>query len=292
MDNSKFYGTGVALITPFKKDLSVDYDALKRVLDHVMNGGVDYLVILGTTGEAPTISVEEKNRITEFVIANNTKKLPLVYGLGGNSTKWVTDQFDLIKDYQFDAILSLSPYYNKPSQKGIIQHYQAIADASPYPVILYNVPARTSSNISAETTIELSKHENIIGIKEASGNLHQCMEIIKNTPDDFFLTSGDDCLTLPMMSFGCVGAISVIANTQPAEFSTMVRLALAGSFEEASDLHFRLLEGYDLVGVEGNPVSVKTGMEALGLIERNMRSPLYPGSEELLAAFKTYFDKK
>lgn len=288
MDRSKLHGTGVALVTPFKADMSIDFDALKRVLDHVSDGGVDYLVILGTTGEAPTVTADEKNRITEFVIENNKRNLPLVYGLGGNSTKWVTDQIEIIKDYPIDAILSLSPYYNKPLQEGIIKHFERIADVSPCPVILYNVPARTSSNLDAETTIALSKHDNIIGIKEASGDLPQSMKILDNTSENFLLISGDDALTLPMMSFGCVGAISVIANIFPREFSQMTKLALAGDFKAATKMHFDMLEGFDLVGAEGNPVSVKTGLEALGIIERNMRLPLYKGTEEHLNQFKSY----
>lgn len=288
MNTDFLKGTGVALVTPLNSDRSIDYDGLKRVLDHVYKGEVDYLVILGTTGEAPTITAQEKNKVTEFVIANNPRNLPIVYGLGGNSTQWVKDQIDLIKDYPLAAILSLSPYYNKPSQNGIIQHYEQIADASPFPIILYNVPARTSSNVTAETTIALSRHPNIIGTKEASGNLSQCMEIRKNTPEEFLLISGDDALTLPMMSFGGVGAISVIANLQPLPFSRMVKLALAGKFTEAAKLHFELLEGYDLVSEEGNPVSVKTGLEVLGLIQNTVRSPLYEGSKELKTKFERY----
>ncbi len=290
MSNSIFEGTGVALITPFNDDYSIDFDGMKKVLDHVSDH-VDYLVILGTTGEAPTLTADEKNQITEFVIEHNTKKLPLVYGLGGNSTQWVLDQIDIIKDYPIDAILSLSPYYNKPSQTGIISHYEAIADASPFPIILYNVPARTSSNIEASTTLRLSSHPNIIGTKEASGNMVQCMDIIKNTPEDFILISGDDALTLPMMSFGCVGAISVIANLQPKEFSEMVKFASNGNYAKAAEMHYALLNGYELVGEEGNPVSVKCGLRTLGIINSQMRLPLVPGTHELEAAFAKYIGK-
>lgn len=292
MSTNQFKGTGVALVTPFKSDLSIDFEALKQVLDHVSEGGVEYLVLLGTTGEAPTITAQEKNEVIEFVLANNPKNLPVVYGLGGNSTQWTIDQLELVKDYHLAAILSLSPYYNKPSQMGIQKHYEAIADASPFPVILYNVPARTSSNVTAETTINLSKHPNIIGTKEASGNLRQCMEIEQNTPEDFLLISGDDELTLPMMSFGCVGAISVIANIQPKTFSDMVRKGLEGNFKEANKLHMEMMNGYDLVGREGNPVSVKTGLEALGLMSRDVRLPLFQGSKELLRHFKMYLGDK
>ncbi len=290
MNINQFKGTGIALITPFKSDYSIDFDKLKDLLDHVSEGGAEYLVVLGTTGEAPTVTAEEKNEIIEFVIANNPKELPIVYGLGGNSTKWVLDQLELVKDYDLAAILSLSPYYNKPSQLGIQKHYEAIADASPFPVILYNVPARTSSNVTAATTIALSQHPNIIGTKEASGNFEQCMEIVNNTPKDFLLISGDDVLTLPMMSYGCVGAISVIANIETKKFSDMVRLALNGQFEAANELHMQMMPGYDLTGREGNPVSVKTGLEALGIISREVRLPLYQGSSELLQDFSIYLE--
>lgn len=292
MNTNQFKGTGVALVTPFKNDLSIDFDSLKQLLDHVSEGGVEYLVVLGTTGEAPTITAEEKNKVIEFVLANNPKNLPIVYGLGGNSTKWVIDQLELVKHYDLAGILSLSPYYNKPSQMGIQKHYEAIADASPFPVILYNVPARTSSNVSTETTIALSKHPNIIGTKEASGNFAQCMEIVNGTPDDFILISGDDELTLPMMSFGCVGAISVLANIEPKTFSNMIRSALTGNFDEANKLHTQMMTGYALTGQEGNPVSVKTGLEALGLMSREVRLPLYQGSKELLRHFKMYLGDK
>ncbi|HCX21444.1 MAG: 4-hydroxy-tetrahydrodipicolinate synthase [Flammeovirgaceae bacterium] len=292
MNINQFKGTGVALVTPFKKDLSIDFDALKQLLEYVSEGGVEYLVVLGTTGEAPTITAEEKNQVIEFVLANNPKSLPVVYGLGGNSTQWTIDQLKYVKDYDLAAILSLSPYYNKPSQMGIQKHYEAIADASPFPVILYNVPARTSSNVTAETTINLSKHPNIIGTKEASGNLAQCMEIQDKTPDDFILISGDDALTLPMMSFGCIGAISVIANIQPKTFGNMIRFGLEGNFEDANKLHMQMMTGYDLVGREGNPVSVKTGLEALGIMSRDVRLPLFEGSKELLRHFKMYLGDK
>jgi 4-hydroxy-tetrahydrodipicolinate synthase len=289
MNTDIFKGTGVALVTPFNEDQSIDFDSLAKVQDYVSEH-VDYLVILGTTGEAPTITAEEKHQITEFIIKNNKKKLPIVYGLGGNSTKWVLDQLETIKDYPLDAILSLSPYYNKPSQEGIAQHYEKLADASPFPIILYNVPARTGSNINVETTVRLSKHPNIIGTKEASGNLSQCMEIIDSTPDDFLLISGDDLLTLPMMAFGCVGAISVIANTEPEKFSNMVRLAASQKFTEASKLHYEMLKGYDLAGAEGNPVSVKCGLYTKGLIKNQTRLPLVPGTKGLAAAFRSYFN--
>lgn len=283
----KFQGTGVALVTPMRADQSIDFNALKKMIDYVSDH-VEYLVVLGTTGEAPTITAEEKNQVIEFVIDNNTKNLPIVYGLGGNSTKWTIDQIELAQDYELDAILSLSPYYNKPTQGGIIKHFEAIADASPWPIILYNVPGRTSSNLTTDTTIALSSHNNIIGIKEASGNMPQCMEIAARKPEDFLLISGDDALTLPMISFGCVGAISVIANLQPQPFGDMVRLALNGDFKAASKLHFNLLRGYDLTMEEGNPVSVKTGLYVKGLIEQYLRLPLDEGSTKLQEAFKKY----
>lgn len=286
--NIRLYGTGVALVTPFNTDLSIDYKSLNKVLDHVSLGGVDYLVILGTTGETSTVTWEEKKEMIHFIIEHNTRNLPLVMGLGGNNTQSIIQGLDQLKHFPFDAILSVSPYYNRPSQQGILHHYQAIADSSPFPIILYNVPARTGSNISAKTTIELSQHRNIIGTKEASGDLVQCAEIHANTPENFLLISGEDSLTLPIISLGGVGAISVIANLQPAPFSSMVREALKGNFSTARNLHEQLLDGYRLMGEEGNPVSVKTGLAVAGLIQNVVRQPLFAGSAELQGRMKAY----
>ena len=273
---------------PLNADLSVDFKSLKKLLDHVSNGGVEYLVILGTTGETSTVTREEKKEIISFIVENNPKNLPLVMGLGGNNTQSIVQGLSQLKEFPFDAILSVSPYYNRPSQQGIINHYQTLADASSFPIILYNVPARTGSNITARTTIELAKHPNIIGTKEASGDLNQCSEIHANTPDDFLLISGEDSLTLPIMSIGGVGAISVIANLQPKPFSEMIREALKGNYATARHFHEQLIEGYKLMGEEGNPVSLKTGLSVAGLIQNVIRQPLYQGSDQLAAKMKAY----
>ncbi|WP_258105059.1 4-hydroxy-tetrahydrodipicolinate synthase [Marinoscillum sp. MHG1-6] len=288
MINERLTGTGVALVTPFNEKLEVDYAALKKLLEHISNGEAEYLVILGTTGESATIAPEERFKIIEFVVENNPKQLPLVLGYGSNNTTTIKSALQQFKDYPFDALLSVSPYYNRPSQKGIIRHYQEIADVSPFPVILYNVPPRTGSNLEAATTIELAKHPRIIGTKEAAGDLVQCSEIIANTDDDFLMISGEDALTLPMISLGGNGAISVIANLQPFEFSEMVRLALKGDYKGASKLHFALLEGYELVSAEGNPVSLKTGLEAANIMNRRVRMPLFEGSDDLKNRFIDY----
>lgn len=289
--NERLKGTGVALVTPFNTDLSVDFKSLKKLLEHVSAGGVDYLVILGTTGETSTVTWEEKKEIIKFIVENNPRKLPLVMGLGGNNTQSIVQGLSQLKEFPFEAILSVSPYYNRPSQQGLIQHYQTLADASPFPLILYNVPARTGSNVTAKTTIELAKHPNIIGTKEASGDLNQCSEIHFNTPADFLLISGEDSLTLAMMALGAVGAISVIANLQPAPFSQMTHEALKGNFAKALSLHEQLLDGYKLMGEEGNPVSLKTGLSVAGITQNVVRQPLYQGSELLASKFKSYLGK-
>jgi 4-hydroxy-tetrahydrodipicolinate synthase len=244
-------------------------------------GGTEYLVVLGTTGETATLSAEEKNEILAFVKKNNTAGLPIVYGLGGNNTRELLEQIAHTNWEGIDAILSVSPYYNKPSQAGIYEHYKAIADACPVPVILYNVPARTSSNITAATTLKLAKHPNIIGTKEASGDMIQCMDIAKNKPDDFLLISGDDLLALPMISFGAVGVISVLANAFPAPFTQMVRSALAGDFQEARLGLYNFLRINPLMYEEGNPVGLKQALHNLGICAKYVRLPLAPASESL-----------
>lgn len=286
MLQEKLKGTGVALVTPFNEDLTIDFQGLKKVLSHVTTGKVEYLVVLGSTGEAATIEWEEKLKILEFVIENNNKKLPLVMGLGGNNTMAMEREVRALSDYPIDAILTSSPHYNKPSQRGIVAHYQRFADASKFPVLLYNVPSRTGSNMTAETTIELSKHKNIIAIKEASGDLNQCAKIVSNTAEDFMLISGDDALTFPMISLGAHGVISVIANLLPFEFSEMVRVSLAGNTHEGMKLNQKLISSYELVSLEGNPVSLKVGMKAHGIIDHHVRLPLVSGSKELFEKFK------
>jgi 4-hydroxy-tetrahydrodipicolinate synthase len=280
MEN-KLVGTGVALVTPFKENLEVDYNSLGHLLKHVSQGGVEYLVVLGTTGESATLSAEEKNEVLAFVKENNTAGLPIVYGLGGNHTRELLEQISHTDWNGVDAILSVSPYYNKPSQAGIYEHYKIIADACPVPVILYNVPARTSSNISAATTLKLARHPNIIGTKEASGDMLQCMEIARNKPAGFLLISGDDLLTLPMISFGAVGVISVLANAFPAPFTEMVRDALAGNFHKASHSLFGFLGINPLLYEEGNPVGLKQVLYYLDISSHLVRLPLTPASETL-----------
>jgi 4-hydroxy-tetrahydrodipicolinate synthase len=270
-------GTGVAIITPFKKNKDVDYDALEKLIDHIISNGVEYIVTLGTTGETPTLSKQEKKQIVAFTIDKINDRVPVVIGIGGNNTAEILEDFS---DYNFDkitAVLSSSPNYNKPSQEGIYQHYKALAATSPKPLILYNVPGRTGSNINAETTIRLAKDvENIVGIKEASGNMVQCMHILKNVADDFMVVSGDDHISLPLIACGATGVISVAANCFPKDFSEMIRLALKNDFEKAKKLHYRLLEGYDLLFAENNPAGVKAFLAEMKFIENELRLPLVP----------------
>lgn len=276
----KLTGTGVALVTPFTIDGQVDYKGLKRLLSHTAKG-VDYYVVMGTTGESVTTNNEEKKEILEFVKANNSKKLPIVYGIGGSNTQ---DVLDTIKQTNFegvDAILSVSPYYNKPSQEGIYQHFKMIAGKSPVPVILYNVPGRTSSNMSAATTLRLAGHKNIIGIKEASGNMEQCMKIAAEKPEDFMLISGDDMLTVPLYSIGGVGVISVLANAYPVHFKKMKEHAFAGKYAKASQELYKLLDINGPMYEEGNPVGIKFVLSELGVCEHHVRLPLVAPSEGL-----------
>jgi 4-hydroxy-tetrahydrodipicolinate synthase len=277
----KFKGTGVALVTPFKKDLSVDYDGLKKLVEFNIHGGVNYLVINGTTAESVTTTTEEKKQILDTIRKHVDGRVPLVYGIGGNNTQAVLDTIKATDLHGISAILSVSPYYNKPSQAGIYQHYLAIADASPVPVILYNVPGRTGSNVAAETTIKLAHHDNIIGIKEASGNLEQCMHIVKHKPESFLVISGEDMLTVPMISFGMDGVISVLANAFPEKFSNMVKLALENNFAEASKLMFDFLDLNPLMYEESNPVGVKAVLEQYGICACSVRLPLVEASAGL-----------
>lgn len=283
MVHEKFIGTGLALVTPFKKDHKIDFDALKKVLNHTSEGGVNYWVVMGTTGESATLTKEEKVAVLEFVLQNNPSNLPIVYGVGGNNTQSILEDMEHTPLDGVDAILSVSPYYNKPSQEGIYQHYVALADASPKPVILYNVPGRTASNILAHTTLRLAQHENIIGVKEASGDLVQCIEIAKNKPEDFLLISGDDMLTIPMMSVGGQGVISVLANAFPGIFSGMVDDALAGNYRKASQNLYQLTSINPLMYTESNPVGVKHAMALQGVCGNAVRLPLLSASPELQA---------
>lgn len=278
----KFRGTGVALVTPFSpSDHAVDYTALRRLLDFVIEGGVEYLVVNGTTAESPTITHEEKAETLRVVKEHVAGRVPLVYGIGGNDTAGTEATIRNTDMSGIAALLSASPYYNKPSQAGIIAHYERLADASPVPVILYNVPGRTASNLTAATTLRLAQHPNIIGIKEASGNLEQCQQIAAHKPEDFLLISGDDMMTTSLVSFGAVGVISVLANAFPRPFTDMVRHALAGEFAQASQLLFKFVDLNPLMYEESNPVGVKAALEALGVCSGAVRLPLLAASASL-----------
>ena len=270
-------GMGVALITPFKEDESVDYEALGRLVDYLLQNGADYLVVLGTTAETPTLTEEEKKKIIELVVTKVRHRIPIVLGVGGNCTKSVVDKLKNDNFEGIDAILSVVPYYNKPSQEGIYQHYKAIAQATELPVILYNVPGRTGVNMTAETTLRLAREfKNIIAVKEASGNITQMDDIIKNKPKDFNVISGDDGITFPLITLGAIGVISVIGNAFPREFSRMVRLALAGDYDSARTIHQRFTELFSLLFVDGNPAGVKSMLSMMGFVENRLRLPLVP----------------
>lgn len=270
-------GMGVALITPFKEDESVDYEALGRLVDYLLQNGADYLVVLGTTAETPTLTEEEKKKIIELVVTKVRHRIPIVLGVGGNCTKSVVDKLKNDNFEGIDAVLSVVPYYNKPSQEGIYQHYKAIAQATDLPVILYNVPGRTGVNMTAETTLRLAREfKNIIAVKEASGNITQMDDIIKNKPKDFNVISGDDGITFPLITLGAIGVISVIGNAFPREFSRMVRLALAGDYDSARTIHHRFTELFSLLFVDGNPAGVKSMLSMMGFVENRLRLPLVP----------------
>lgn len=277
MTHINLSGMGVALITPFKEDESIDFDALARLIEYQIQNGTDYLVVLGTTAETPTLTESEKMAIQDFVLERAKGRIPLVLGVSGNNTRAVVDRLKRDPLDGFDAVLSVVPYYNKPSQEGIYQHYKAIAAATVKPVILYNVPGRTGVNMTAETTLRLAREcNNIIAIKEASGNITQMDDIIKNKPVDFMVISGDDGITFPLLTLGAVGVISVIGNAFPKEFSKMVRLALNGDFKQALQIHHRFTELFSLLFVDGNPAGVKCLLNMMGYIENRLRLPLVP----------------
>lgn len=277
MARFKLEGLGVALVTPFQADKTIDFPALGRLVDFQIEAGADFLVVLGTTGETPTLSREEQQQVRDFIRRKAADRLPLVLGLGGNNTAAVVDDIRNLDLEGFSAILSVVPHYNKPSQEGIYQHYAAIAGASRLPVILYNVPGRTGVNMTAATCLRLAKDfPNIIGVKEASGNFVQIEEIIKNKPEHFEVISGDDGITYPLMTLGAKGVISVIGNAFPKEFGKMVRKCLAGDFKGALPLHFQFTELFNLLFVDGNPAGVKCTLNALGMIENELRLPLVP----------------
>jgi len=274
--NSKFRGTGVAIVTPFNKDYSVDYNSLTKLVEHLIKGKVEYIVVLGTTGESVTLTKEEKEKVVQHVVNIVNKRVLVVLGLGGNNTQEILDYCkDKTHFKGIDAVLSVSPSYNKPNQRGIYEHYKAIAKICPVPVILYNVPGRTSSNITAETTLALAKDfKNIIAIKEASGNMEQCMKIIKNKPKDFLVISGDDLLTLPMIACGADGVISVVANAFPKDFSEMVRRILNGDIKEAQKLHYKLTDIIEKLFADGNPAGIKAVLEIMNICKAHLRLPL------------------
>jgi len=279
MINNKLTGMGVALITPFKNDESIDFDALARIVELQIKNGTDYLVVCGTTAETPTLTEQEKEDVTRFVIQSAAGRLPIVLGVGGNNTKAVVEKLTTYDFSGIDAILSVTPYYNKPSQEGLYQHYAAIATASPLPVILYNVPGRTGVNMLASTTLRLANEFlNICAIKEASGNFTQIDDIIKNKPKEFMVISGDDGITFPLITLGAVGVISVIGNAFPKEFSRMVRLALQGDYASSRQIHHHFTELIELLFVEGNPAGVKSMLAVMGFIENKLRLPLVPNT--------------
>ncbi|WP_300488442.1 4-hydroxy-tetrahydrodipicolinate synthase [Flavobacterium sp.] len=285
-------GTGVALVTPFKKDFSVDTEALTRIVNHVVDGGVEYLVVLGTTGESATLSQDEKELVIKTVIEANNGRLPLVLGVGGNNTYKVVEELKTRDLSAFQAILSVSPYYNKPTQEGIYQHFKAVAEASPIPVILYNVPGRTASNMVPSTVIRLANDfKNIIGIKEAAGDIVQAMKLIQHKPEGFLVISGDDMVTLPMVLAGGSGVISVIGEGFPKEFSEMVRLGLERKVDEAYKLHYLLADSIDMIFEQGNPAGIKAVFKSLGLSEDTVRLPLVNVNEDLAKRIDDFVKK-
>lgn len=285
-------GTGVALVTPFNTNTQVDFDALGKLIDFVIKGGVEYVVTLGTTGETPTLSKEEKKDIIQYTYEKVSARVPVVVGIGGNNTQ------ELLKDLQYfpldkaTAVLSASPYYNKPSQEGIYQHYKLLAGASPKPILLYNVPGRTGRNMTAATTLRLANEvSNIAGIKEASGDMAQCSLILRDRPEHFLVVSGDDALTFAQIATGMDGVISVAANAFPRQFTDMVRSSLKADLKSAKQLNDQLIEAYDLMFAENNPAGVKAFLTELGVIENNLRLPMTPLSATLHQQVKAYLKK-
>lgn len=289
---NELHGAGVALVTPFNADGTVDFDSLAQLIDYQIDSGMNYLVSLGTTGEVATLTKEERKRIWDFTVKQVNARVPLVAGIGGNNTAEIVEQIKNFDPAGFCAILSVSPYYNKPVQEGIYQHYKAIAEASPLPIILYNVPGRTGSNMTPATTIRLAKDfKNIVATKEASGNFAQFNVILRDKPEDFLLISGDDPATLPMMALGAVGIISVVGNAYPAQVSNLAALCTAGNYAEARAIHNSLLEITDLCFVEGNPCGVKYILQEIGIGQDHVRLPLIPVSVNTQAAIQVEMQK-
>jgi 4-hydroxy-tetrahydrodipicolinate synthase len=284
-----FQGVGVALVTPFTMQNEIDFNALSQLIDYVINNGVDYLVVLGTTAETPTLSPQEKKSILAHVVKHNNGRVPIVCGMGGNNTLEIVESINEYDWTGVSGILSVSPYYNKPTQEGIYQHFKAIATASKLPIILYNVPGRTSGNILPDTALRLSKElSNIVAIKEASGNMSQCMEYVKKMPQHFTILSGDDNLVVPQVAIGFKGVISVAANAFPKAFNSMVHAALNNDFEKAKTIHYQILDGIDLLFVEGNPAGVKCALKHIGITEDFLRLPLVNVSETISIALRSF----
>ena len=289
----RIFGTGVALITPFNEDKTIDYPSLEKLINKVIEGGIDFLVVLGTTGEATSINESEKNELINFIVKLNNRRLPLVLGLGGNNTNKLIKEINNTDLSDFDAILSVTPYYNKPSQKGLYHHYAEISKSSPIPIILYNVPSRTGVNMSPEITIQLANDfKNIISIKEASGDVNQIKYILKNKPKNFDVLSGDDGLTLEIIQNGGAGVISVIGQSNPVEFSSLVKFALNGKLSDAKFLHDKLYGLYHYLYSEGNPSGVKAFLSLQGVCKNYLRLPLVPMSSELFNDFKIYLSNE
>lgn len=292
MENNNLYGTGVALVTPFDKTGKIDFVALEQHLNRIIDGGINYLTLLGTTGEPPTMTKEEKSEILKFVKEKTVGRVSIVLGIGGNNTSAVVEEILNTDLSGIDSILSICPYYTKPSQRGIYAHFEAVAKASPLPVILYNVPGRTSKNIDPDTVIKLANDfKNIVAIKEASGNMNQIMSILAKKPKDFCVISGDDSLAVPMISLGCVGVISVAANVVPVQFSKMIKSALEGDFAAAREIHFSLLELMNALFEDGSPSGAKAALNILGIMEENLRLPLVPVSPSVREKIKTLLSK-
>lgn len=284
-------GTGLALITPFKKDYSIDFDALSNLIEHTIAGGVEYLVALGTTGESVTLSKDEKKQLYSFIAQQVKGRVLCVAGIGGNYTQEITDYIKAFDFSGYDAILSVSPFYNKPSQEGIYQHFMAVAEASPKPIILYNVPSRTMSNMTASTTLRLANaSKKFIAIKEASGNAEQFMDLLHDAPSHFAIISGDDNLTVPFIGMGMQGVISVIGQAYPKDFSDMVRAALAGDMSTARSLHFKLYSIMKSIYLDGNPGGIKALLHQMGICENVLRLPLVPVNEQAYQSIQKQYE--
>ncbi len=286
--STKLVGTGVALVTPFHSDGNIDFKSYKKLINNLIANKVDYLVPMGTTGESATLTKDEKQAIFDITLETVDGRVPVVAGIGGNNTREVCDYLNSFDKKGFTAILSVAPYYNKPNQEGLYQHYRMVAEHSPLPVILYNVPGRTGMNMTAETTLRLANDfKNIIAVKEASGNLDQIMAILKNKPKNFMVISGDDNLTLPLVSLGASGVISVVANAWPKDYAQMTRLALAGDYEKARKLHYKLTDIINLLFADGSPGGIKAVLKMKGICGETVRLPLFPPSDTVLKKLKS-----